>query len=561
MLCAVWAPWWALDAGAATAGRVADLNGHGLPGALVTLTKSPQERGPTALTVFADEQGAFTFPSAAPAGALSVRLLGYTQVEGPASAGASEPATLLMRPDANQAGTAPASAYLRGIAREADRETLIGTCVGCHQIPAPEVRDYAKLLDDTPQTQTPMARQKAWEAVVQQMNYISGKEFSRAGGPASAGESVYSGGEPGPMAKLLADALRGSLQEVHGYTYGAPLLANAHTVIREYEVPEPNAIREAITLDDPGAVFAADVSSNRIFRIDTASGAIRALTIPGPDLLGPHTLVRGKDGLWIGAFFPGHVARLDPKSERWKLWPLGPANGHPVGLHDLSFDANHELTTDRRGRVWFSDIGNNAVGWFDPRTGKNGSYPIPPVPGRKGGEQVYGLSMSPDRTHVWYCQVGIGSFGSFNTETLKFETQVSFPSPTSGPRRMSMSDDGVLYLALYGGGQLAAYDTRALKMIGVYDLPDRASAPYATTWDPKRRVVWIATSNANVIYRFDPKDKSFGVLPLPRERAFLRSINIDEHTGALVTSYANIVEHVRGPRMALVIDLGDKVAQ
>jgi streptogramin lyase len=126
---------------------------------------------------------------------------------------------------------------------------------------------------------------------------------------------------------------------------------------------------------------------------------------------------------------------------------------------------------------------------------------------------------------------------------------------------MSISDDGVLYLALYGAGQLAAYDTRALKMIGVYDLPDRASAPYATTWDPKRRVVWIATSNANVIYRFDPKDRSFGVLPLPRERAFLRSINIDKQTGALVTSYANIVEHVRGPRMALVIDLGDKAAQ
>jgi streptogramin lyase len=559
LVCVLWAPCWV--AGAATAGRVADLNGQGLPGALVTLTKSPRQPGPTALTVFSDAQGAFSFPAAAPAGSLSVRLLGYKQVETSAPAGTVDSVTVLMRPDANQAGTAPASAYLRGITRDADRETLIDTCVGCHQIPAPEVRDYAKLLDDTPQTQTPMAKRKAWEAVVQQMNYISAKEFSRAGGPRSAGESVYSGGEPGPMARLLADSLRGSLQEVRGYAWGAPLLANSRTVIREYEVPEPNAVREAITLDDPGAVFAADVSSNRIFRIDTASGAVRALTIPGPDLLGPHTLVRGRDGLWIGPFFPGHVVRLDPKSESWKLWPLGPANGHPVGLHDLSFDANHDLTTDRQGRVWFSDIGNNAVGWFDPRTGKNGTYPIPPVPGRTGGEQVYGLSMSPDRKHVWYCQVGIGSFGSFNTETLKFETQVSLPSATSGPRRMSISDDGVLYLALYGAGQLAAYDTRALKMIGVYDLPDRASAPYATTWDPKRRVVWIATSNANVIYRFDPKDRSFGVLPLPRERAFLRSINIDKQTGALVTSYANIVEHVRGPRMALVIDLGDKAAQ
>jgi virginiamycin B lyase len=200
---------------------------------------------------------------------------------------------------------------------------------------------------------------------------------------------------------------------------------------------------------------------------------------------------------------------------------------------------------------------NNAVGWLDPASGKSGEFKIPPVTGRLGGEQVYGLAMSPDRTHVWYCQLGIGSFGSFNTETLKFETHVEFASPTAGPRRMSMSDDGVLYLALYGAGQLAAYDTKAGRMVAIYDLPDRASAPYATSWDPVRKVVWIPTSNADAIYRFDPRTRHFGVLPLPRERGFLRMVYVDRHSGDLVTSYANIVEHVRGPRMALLIHLGD----
>jgi streptogramin lyase len=168
--------------------------------------------------------------------------------------------------------------------------------------------------------------------------------------------------------------------------------------------------------------------------------------------------------------------------------------------------------------------------------------------------------MSPDRTHVWYCQLGIGSFGSFNTETLKFETHVEFASATAGPRRMSMSDDGVLYLALYGAGQLAVYDTKAGRMVGIYDLPDRASAPYATTWDPIRKVVWVSTSNADAIYRFDPRTRAMGVLPLPRERGFLRMLYVDRHSGSLVSSYANIVEHVRGPRMALLIDLGDGAA-
>jgi hypothetical protein len=32
---------------------------------------------------------------------------------------------------------------------------------------------------------------------------------------------------------------------------------------------------------------------------------------------------------------------------------------------------------------------------------------------------------------------------------------------------------------------------------------------------------------------------------------------IDKTTGALVTSYANLVEFSKGPRMAVMIDLGD----
>jgi streptogramin lyase len=122
---------------------------------------------------------------------------------------------------------------------------------------------------------------------------------------------------------------------------------------------------------------------------------------------------------------------------------------------------------------------------------------------------------------------------------------------------MTISDQDVLYLALYGTGQLAAYDTKSNRMLGIYDLPDRASAPYSVTWDPLRKVIWVATSNADVIYRFNPADKSFAVLPLPRQNAFLRMIQVDKHTGDLITSYGNIVEYVHGPRMALQIELGD----
>ena len=131
------------------------------------------------------------------------------------------------------------------------------------------------------------------------------------------------------------------------------------------------------------------------------------------------------------------------------------------------------------------------------------------------------------------------------------------PIVDAGPRRLTISDDDILYVPLFGSGQLIEYDTKARQQLGIYDLPDTGSAPYSVTWDPVRRVVWIATANADAIYRFDPADKSFAVLPLPRTGAFLRMIDVDPATGLLVSSYANIVEFVQGPRMALTIDPGD----
>jgi cytochrome c len=539
-------------------GRVVDLGGRPLGDAMVTWEKPRGRAGPTAVTVFTDDSGRFRFPEPVGGGQPVARLLGYRMVDmGAAAQGHGTGITLIMRADANQAGIAPASAWLGRVADPAVREAAVMTCVGCHQMPAPEVRAYARSIHDVPHANAATVDQ-SWRAMVHYMNYLSAWEFGRNGDTPPDASRVYSGGEPGPTANMLSRSLIGPFDDLEGYQHGAPLLVNARTVIREYEVPRPNAIREAVTLEDPGSLWAADVSSNRVIRIDAATGATRPYEVPVKTVMGPHTLVPGRDGqLWVTSFFPGVVARLDPRSGQWRTWDLRAPDGKLIGVHDLSFDSNHELLTDRRGRIWYSDILDNAVGWFDPASGRTAIYPVPPVPGRVGRETVYGLAMSSDRRHLWYAQLGIGCFGSFNVETGKFETVVQLPDSNAGPRRIAMSDQDVLYVALYGSGQLVEYDTRARRMIGVYDLPDRASAPYAATWDPKRKVVWIPTSNANAIYRFDPRDKSFAVLPLPREGAFLRMLVVDRTTGALVTSYANIVEDVKGPRMAVMIDLGD----
>jgi len=548
---------------AAFSGTVVDINGKPVSGAMVTLT--PSWPGPTAVTAFSDRNGQFQLPEQANyrSGShfsVAIRALGYelldTSVEN-ARNGVS--LTLIARATANQAAAAPASAWLQGKADRATTSQFVLDCVGCHQVPATEFRQYAALIEQVPGEDRDAIRHASYDALVKYMNFLSAEEFSR--GPEAAeldANRVYEVGNGPRVIDFLSAHFTDSMNELSGYDWGAPLAATPQTTIMEYEVSGPNAIREALLLGEPKQLWVADVASNAIIKIDPESGYTTAMDVPSDTPVGPHSLHRGSDGsLWMAPFITSVVGHLDVESGTWETWKMETVDGTPTGIHDLSFGADHTLLTDNNGLVWFSDIVNNAVGYLDPATGDIDHYVAPAVGDRSTtGTALYGLVMTSDRNEIWFSQLNIGSVGSFNVETREFGPSFQLPL-NSGPRRLSISDDDILYVPLYGTGQLIEYDTRTNTQVGIYDVPDTASAPYAVTWDPVRKVVWIPTSNTDVIYKFDPADKSFSVLPMPRKGAFLRMVDIDPETGNLITSYGNIVQNVHGPRMAVIIDPGD----
>jgi streptogramin lyase len=553
-------------------GRVVDLNGNPVPQAQVIFDRDEAMPGSSVVTVFSDTEGRFSFPGSYPdpvneSLSIVTRALGYQQLDKVARVQANEhnhqtlDLTFILRIVDNQVAVAPASAWLGRMSDRRQKSKFVMDCIDCHQVPASEVRNYAGAIADLHAADPTQARSQSWNAMVKYMNYLSAWEFSR--GRRSEDEkvnadAVYSVDNGAQVAALMTEKFNDRLDSISGYQWGAPLIATAATVIHEYEVPHPNAIREALMLGNPAKLWIADVSSNRMYAVDVASGRQDIHEVPSEVLMSPHSLHRGKDGsLWITPLFNSIVAHLDVDRNTWQTWRLQTPDGKQPGIHDLSFGYEHELLTDKHGRIWFSDIGNNSVGYFDPEDGQSRIWPAPPSPGREGRTMLYGLIMTKNRNEVWYSQLANGTFGGFDIEKQAYIGPFQLPDSNAGPRRITINDEDVMYIALYGSGQLAEFDIKTRTMIGVYDLPDTGSAPYSATWDPVRRVVWIPTSNGDVIYRFDPVSKQFGVLPLPREQAFLRMIDIDPATGVLITSYANIVDIVQGPRMAIIIDPGD----
>jgi len=555
-------------------GHVFDLNGRPLAQAMVTVTRQAAKPGIAAVSVFTDDAGSFQFnqpfiDASVEELALSASALGYAEVNNSNEVSRrwrdrAVDATIIMEKQANQAATVPASAWLHTIAEPDERAQLIINCVSCHQFPSPEVRAYARAIDDVAIGGPQAVRQQSWAAIAKYMRLLQA-DNRRIGSKAYKHPEninrIYSTGQAPVNTVLLNKHMEGRYDVMKNYQYGAPLVVTANTLIREYAIDKPNNVIEALLAGDPKKLWVADIYSDSMIKVDVETGEQTIHTMPSDTYVGPQSIFHGDgDVIWISPQSPsnGIITRLDPNTKDWKTWI---ARADPRGrssIFDLAVDSNRQLAIDKLGRLWFTDVQNTALVYFDLQSGELESFSVPDVPGRSDiNGRANGLVMTSDKKYIWYGLNGVGTFGAFNVETMEYETSVQLPMYDSGPRRNTISDQDILYIPLSGSGQLVEYDTKTRQTLGTYDLPDNASMPYAVTWDNVRQVVWVATSNADVIYRFDPKDKSFGIIPLPREGAFLRMISVDYDTGALVTSYGNISEAVKGPRMALIVDPGD----
>jgi streptogramin lyase len=227
--------------------------------------------------------------------------------------------TLVVRRVDNQNGVAPASAWLGRITDRAQKSRFIMDCIDCHQVPASEQRAYAAAISDQHAADPVLARSESWKAIVKYMNYLSAWEFSRGRRDPHEkvdADAVYSVDNGDDVARLLTKVFDDRLDHISGYEWGAPLITNASTVIREYEVPHPNAIREALLLGEPQRLWIADVAANRVVAVDVATGRQQDYEVPAKVLMSPHSLHRGHDGsLWVTPLFNSIVAHRYPDKQ------------------------------------------------------------------------------------------------------------------------------------------------------------------------------------------------------------------------------------------------------
>jgi streptogramin lyase len=514
--------------------------GKPLAAAMVTVTAANSKMGAETVTVFTGPDGKYATPDLGSALTeddiqdIAAKKVGFTAKDPDRKSlgKAGIQADFAMEPTDNVAHQVSPAAWLDSLSLPDDpiRQRAMIDCGDCHAIPSKEIRNMGATLSGMPQP----LRIAGWDQVISKMSDI--EEGALNGHQFKSNELYITPNDKKVLASFLSAHLTRDystfpLAEWEKCCAGAPTAA-VGTVIKEYNLPVDSTSqpREVVTVKGSPYIWGTDIPLNRLFRLDPKDGSLKWLRVPG-DSPHVHTLKPDSAGyIWATLLGEGRIGRFEPGSEQWKIFPpFQPKDNRPIIINDFATNYLREVQPDSMGRIWVNSTSHNVLGSLDPKTGEvklHEESSLPVEPGRTPRTMAsYSLVMASDKKHIWWSQL-MGNFGSFNTETDKVEDVIRFPLG-AGPRRMAIDENDVVWLPLYGAGQLYAYDTKKKVELGRYDLPDRSAGPYAVTWDHVRKVVWVGTMNSNRVYRFDPKSKQWTQYLMPRDGARFRVLPVD----------------------------------
>lgn len=573
-------------------GRVVDRAGKALPD--VRIRVSGEGLVPFSSSVFSGPDGRFALTVAAPDAATldieSFRIGWQEASREPVQADGRLSLAIGMSKTRDVAGQVPPSAWLGGQPDSLAYRMSTLHCSNCHQLAADRVRRFAEEMKDLPverraeawldravrdlaydgrrgaaqvaQTDPEHPRVKAWESAVQYMRWVTlrlGEENElrwglEEGSPAynallQPESSLFSPRDMEVIIPYLAKHFPVDDSRMTGYDdierlgdYGVV----PGTVVQEFVLPTFGWTREIAIAPGSSKVWFIETDKDRVGALDPADGSVAWHDVPGEGSQGPHTMNADADGnLWIALENSFHIGRFNTSSHQWRLYP--PPPGKTFGVtHDFAFDSDRYVRPDASGRIYITDLGMNELWGIHVETGAIQTYRMP----LSGGEShfhslLYGAAFDAPRNRVWWAQL-YGFVGSFDTTANVPERIIPFERG-SGPRRLAIQEDGVLWIPLFGSGQLVKFDSINGLEIARYDIPDPGAAPYGVTLDKRRNALWLATSNSDRIYRFDIDTQRWSHYPLPRRESFIRMIEIDRASGDVWTTYSSLPVGKRDP--------------
>lgn len=268
--------------------------------------------------------------------------------------------------------------------------------------------------------------------------------------------------------------------------------------------------------------------------------------LPAP-MFGRTVAVAADGSIFIAVPNDNKVVRFDPKAQSFREWEM--PRGHQP----------NSVIIDRSGTVWTTGYGNGTIGRLRPATGMIAEFSVP-----SGGGGPHSLVLSDDGETIWFTMQTGDKLGSLDTATGRIAEYDTSGNPTgialdragnvwwcrnadnklgrleprsgrfsevdlgrgSRPRRIAVGPDGMLWVTLYGKGQLAKVNASTMKLMRSYQLPGGNAGAQSVIVDGSG-AVWVSEVKSDTVVRLDPASETMQVIRLPSPNYGIRGIASD----------------------------------
>jgi virginiamycin B lyase len=304
-----------------------------------------------------------------------------------------------------------------------------------------------------------------------------------------------------------------------GHSY-AQVAGSLPRFIDEYEVPTVNSAPLALTVDRNGIVWFTESNASKLGRFDPRTRAFKEYKVPGVgDMWGITIDLNGL--VWLtqyslkgsvnpgGAIEPGGSGRLirfDPNDANFTVIDIPTAGAFPF-----------RVIADAQGRLWFTELLGNKIGFYDPASGKLEEYAVP--------TQFAGpADLTFDRHGtLWFTEAYNESVASFDLQTKQFvEYHFSSIDPTQyigSPVGISVAPDGIVWIADHGGNWIVEFNSTSERIARypTHEPPPQIypiSIPNDLLIDRAGRI-WFAEHGGNSIGYFDTRTQRMVEFVIP----------------------------------------------
>lgn len=468
------------------------------------------------VSVVSDAQGHYGFPADRLGGghyALSIRAAGY-DLDGPNAAdlapGAAVQVDLRLRKTRNLSRELTNAEWMLSIPGSDDEKLQLLNCVSCHTL-----ERIVRSTHDADEFVQVVARMQGYAQVSQPIKPQPRVDQSRAANPERFRK----------FAEYLATI---NLSQVPRWEYELKTLPRAkgrgtRVVITEYDLPRPTIEPHDVLFAD-GYAWYTNFGEEYIGRLDPKTGQHKEY--PLPELkhgspTGSLDLKRDKDGtLWFGMMYQGALAKFDPKSEKFQLFPVAKErNRDDTQLNMLTMNYGVD------GKMWTNDAGPSTILRLDVNSGKYESFdPLAMLPGGRVGKSIYDIA-ADSQNNLYMTEFQSNYIVRLDAKTGAI-TSYQTPTALSRNRRGNMDDQDRFWFAEYRGNKIGMFDTRR-ERFSEWPLP-ALTQPYDVIWD-KNGELWTGGMTTDRVVRLDPKTGESVEYPLARDTN-MRHMFVDNTT-------------------------------